>query len=279
MKYICTPPKHKHKAAIVGLTAVSLAKVNHLVFSGLNSSQIALQAQQYADAEASIIKATAYKDLKAHAKTTIQNSNGYQSEVSLSKESDYSDTIKQKTATIKIYRTGDNQPRSTLNLLKLSVEKQEGGGVPIGTIITWASSKNPTENGTWLECNGQSASAYPALVAVLGKNTVPEYKGVFLRGYGSVTTNHFGNVVHKSGNIGVVQGDAIRNIYGSHGVDDRTFNGPGATGAFFKDGGQDSGSERSEYGYKLSFDASRVVPTANENRPVNIAVRYFIKAA
>ena len=266
-------------AAIVGLTAVSLAKVNHLAFSGLNSSQIALQARQYADAEASIIKATAYKDLKAHAKTTIQNSNGYQSEVSLSNESDYSDTIKQKTATIKIYRTGESQPRSTLNLLKLSVEKQEGGGVPIGTVITWASSKNPTENGTWLECNGQSASAYPALVAVLGKNTVPDYRGVFLRGYGSVTTNHFGNVVHKSNSLGSIQGDAIRNIYGSHGVDDRTFNGPGATGAFFKDGGQDSGSTHTEYGFKLSFDASRVVPTANENRPVNIAVRYFIKAA
>ena len=136
MKYICTPPKHKYKgsgllimaivsAAIVGLTAVSLAKVNHLAFNGLNSSQIALQALQYADAEASIIKATAYKDLKAHAKTTIQNSNGYESEVSLSNESDYSDTIKQKTATIKIYRTGESQPRSTLNLLKLSVEKQE----------------------------------------------------------------------------------------------------------------------------------------------------------
>lgn len=29
---------------------------------------------------------------------------------------------------------------------------------------------------------------------------------------------------------------------------------------------------------KFSFDASRVVPTAEENRPVNKAVRYFIKA-
>ena len=27
-----------------------------------------------------------------------------------------------------------------------------------------------------------------------------------------------------------------------------------------------------------SFDASRVIPTANENRPINMAVRYFIKA-
>lgn len=304
MKYICTPPKHKYKgsgllimaivsAAIFGLTAVSLAKVNHLAFSGLNSSQIALQAQQYAEAEASIIKATAYKDLKAHAKTTIQNSNGYQSEVSLSNESDYSDTIKQKTATIKIYRTGENQPRSTLNLLKLSVEKQEGGGVPIGTIITWASSKNPTENGTWLECNGQSASAYPALVAVLGKNTVPDYRGVFLRGYGSVTTNHFGNVVHKSNNLGSIQGDAMIQLptsyfyaalgrIGSDYASESQQNAFSCSGAFsyistyntaMKTGNSDN------WGRKYKLDFSGAIPTANEIRPVNIAVRYFIKAA
>ena len=30
--------------------------------------------------------------------------------------------------------------------------------------------------------------------------------------------------------------------------------------------------------YLTSFDASRVVPTAEENRPINKAVRYFIKA-
>jgi hypothetical protein len=28
----------------------------------------------------------------------------------------------------------------------------------------------------------------------------------------------------------------------------------------------------------LSFDASRVVPTSTENRPVNTAVRYLIRA-
>ena len=28
----------------------------------------------------------------------------------------------------------------------------------------------------------------------------------------------------------------------------------------------------------MGFDASRVVPVANENRPINKAVRYFIKA-
>jgi hypothetical protein len=30
-------------------------------------------------------------------------------------------------------------------------------------------------------------------------------------------------------------------------------------------------------GWNLNFDASRVVPTANENRPVNYAADYYIK--
>jgi len=30
-------------------------------------------------------------------------------------------------------------------------------------------------------------------------------------------------------------------------------------------------------GHVLEFDSSRVVPTANENRPVNVAVRYLIR--
>ena len=227
-------------AGVVAFTALSLAKVNSIVFQGLNASRTALTVQQYAEAEAAIIKSVDYSDVVAHNRAEIQNSDGFESEVLLSGETDYNDKLKQKIATINIYKTCETLPRVSYSVLK--VNTGNSGGVPIGTVITWASSKNPTEGGTWLECNGQSATAYPALVAVLGKNTVPDYRGVFLRGYGSVITSHFGNVIHQSDNLGAIQGDAIRNIYGSHGVDDRTFNGLGATGAFFKDGGQDSGS-------------------------------------
>lgn len=276
MKYICSPPKHKHKgsgllimaivsAAIVGLTAVSLAKVNHLAFSGLNSSQIALQAQQYADAEASIIKTTAYKDLKAHAKTTIRNSNGYQSEVSLSNESNYSDTIKQKTATIKIYRTGESQPRSTLNLLKLSVEKQEGSGVPIGTIIAWPGSNHPSEGGTWLLCNGQSAAAYPQLKAIVG-NTVPNLNGRFLEGTTS-TPRGFKDA-------------GLPNITGTFGVDSNSHDA--LSGAFSYAGGARGASGGSSNNSKALFDASKFNPIYGKSstvQPASFTVRYYIKAA
>ena len=50
-------------------------------------------------------------------------------------------------------------------------------------------------------------------------------------------------------------------------------------GAFY---GYENGSyENNEYfhGYRGVFDASRVVPTANEIRPVNRSVNWIIKAA
>lgn len=51
-------------------------------------------------------------------------------------------------------------------------------GVPIGTVIMYSGANLPDE-GKWLECNGQSCAQYPKLVAVLGKNTVPNLSGKF----------------------------------------------------------------------------------------------------
>ena len=264
-------------AIIIALMALSTAKINQAAFNGLTSSKIALQAQQYAAAEADLLQATDYDDLDnaAHGREQILNSSDFESEVVLSDESDYSDEIKQRTGTIRIYRENENLPRYTLDTILLSV-RQQVSGVPIGTVITWPSARNP-EDGTWLECNGQSCAAYPQLVAVLGKSTVPDYRGVFLRGYGSRTSSHYGTVTHSSASLGVLQGDAIRNITGT--VTSIFGRNNLSNGAFNLDNSYenidyDRGANMAYY----SFDASRVVPTANENRPINIAVRYLIKA-
>lgn len=42
-------------AGVVAFTALSLSKVNSIVFHGLNASKFAMTAQQYAEAEAAII--------------------------------------------------------------------------------------------------------------------------------------------------------------------------------------------------------------------------------
>ena len=80
-------------AVIVGLTAVSIAKVNQAAFSGYDNGRIILQAQQYAEAEAAVVKATAYEDLVAHRRADIKNSDDYEAEVTLSAEFDYTDSL------------------------------------------------------------------------------------------------------------------------------------------------------------------------------------------
>ena len=119
--------------------------------------------------------------------------------------------------------------------------------------------------------------AYPELFAIVGGQT-PDLRGLFLRGYGAQTSSHYGSVVHKSGELGMIQGDAIRNITGSSG--DSPNSGAYYYGALA--GGAGGARKFAGEGLRgrsaINFDASRVVPTANENRPVNTAVRFLIRA-
>ena len=261
----------------MGLLTLVSAQAIQANFSGLGSSSIALQAQQYASAKADIIKATSYDELEPQLKKKIQNSNDFWDAVELSPEESYSDEIKQRTATVNIYLGSESEPRYSLKVLRFSREVR-AAGVPIGTVIIWPSANNPTD-GTWLLCNGQSCSAYPELVKVLGKNTVPNYQGVFLRGYGSQVSTHYGTVTHTSDALGIMQGDAIRNVTGSFpmGVDSWS----GYEGVFYQGNhanhlvGDDDGYKS----YSTYINFSRGTPTANEIRPINIAVKYLIRAA
>ena len=162
---------------------------------------------------------------------------------------------------------------------RVEVKAKGSGGVPVGTIISWPVATNPEDMDNWLECNGQSISpsVYPELFAVLG-GQVPDLRGVFLRGYGAQTSSHYGSVVHQSGELGMVQGDAIRNITGSSG--DSPNSGAYYYGALA--GGAGGARKFAGEGLRgrsaINFDASRVVPTAEENRPVNTAVRFLVRA-
>ena len=162
---------------------------------------------------------------------------------------------------------------------RVEVKAKGSGGVPVGTIVAWPVATNPEDMDNWLECNGQSISpsVYPELFAVVG-GQVPDLRGMFLRGYGAQTSSHYGSVVHQSGELGMVQGDAIRNITGSSG--DSPNSGAYYYGALA--GGAGGARKFAGEGLRgrsaINFDASRVVPTAEENRPVNTAVRYLIRA-
>lgn len=96
-----------------------------------------------------------------------------------------------------------------------TVSVKSTGAIPVGTVISWPSNSWPSDADKWLECNGQAinSTVYPELVGVVGGN-VPNYQGVFLRGYGGQTSYHYGAVGHWSAGLGELQGDGIREIWG-----------------------------------------------------------------
>ena len=122
---------------------------------------------------------------------------------------------------------------------------------------------------------------YPELVALIGWN-VPNYQGVFLRGYGGQTSYHYGTVGHWSAGLGELQGDGIREIWGELSYLPRSRDGEvGQSGslAFWNEGRNqwmnDAGKAPSG---AMNFYASRSTPVVGEIRPVNRAVRYLIRA-
>ena len=171
---------------------------------------------------------------------------------------------------------------TSFNPTTISV-KSVGASIPVGTVITWPSNSWPSDRDNWLECNGQSISSavYPELVGVVGGN-VPNYQGVFLRGYGGQTSYHYGAVGHWSAGLGELQGDGIREIWGELSYLPRSRDGEvGQSGslAFWNEGRNqwmnDAGKAPSG---AMNFYASRSTPVVGEVRPVNRAVRYLIRA-
>ena len=124
----------------------------------------------------------------------------------------------------------------------------------------------------YLSLAGQAITQaqYPKLYGLYGA-TLPDLRGEFIRGFDN------GRGIDSGRSILSWQQDAIRNITGTY---QSYFNtqANAKTGAFYDAGSTRGGSGGNE-GYKcLGFDASRVVPTASENRPRNIAFNYIVKA-
>ncbi|AXH64805.1 hypothetical protein CYG50_16915 [Providencia huaxiensis] len=146
---------------------------------------------------------------------------------------------------------------------------------PVGAPIPWPQAAAPSG---FLVCNGQSfnKTTYPLLAKVYPTGVLPDLRGEFLRGLDAGRNIDSGRAVLSA------QGDAIRNIKGSLG---RSFKtnvaeevGTGAIRSAHTSERGGVSAESGAYG-SLDFDASRDVPTANENRPRNIAFLYIVRAA
>ena len=265
-------------AAVVGVTALSLAKVNSAAVSSMKANNIALQAYQYADAEAQLVRATAYNDLSAKSKADIQNSNGFQREITLSAESNYSDTVKQKTATVKIYRSGESTPRIALEVKRLSKEVS-ASSVPSGTILPWYGNLGNIPDGFVL-CNGS--------------NGTPDLRDRFIVGAGnSYGLGAIGGATHVQLSWNEMPSHAhtrgTMNITGSFSAHCIGYSIGWGSGAFYTTLNNDreaAGEGWSHHSPDFHFDASRNWTGetsyagsnwAHENRPPYYAVYYIMK--
>ncbi|EFK3612908.1 phage tail protein [Escherichia coli] len=170
-------------------------------------------------------------------------------------------------------RTLTNLSGKTVNGILQYLGLGEGSALPVGVPVPWPSATPPTG---WLKCNGAAFSAeeYPELAKAYPTNKLPDLRGEFIRGWDD------GRGIDTNRSLLSSQGDAIRNIIGAL-VDVRFNPYPSDSGVFTTSviGDASSDSIKGGYAKRVTFDASRVVPTANENRPRNIAFNYIVRAA
>ncbi|MEX4700143.1 phage tail protein [Escherichia coli] len=170
---------------------------------------------------------------------------------------------------------GDIKSDGTVKTALENLGLGEGSALPVGVPVPWPSPTPPTG---WLKCNGAAFSAeeYPELAKAYPTNKLPDLRGEFIRGWDD------GRGVDAGRQLLSSQGDAIRNIEGfADGGIGMSFDA--IRGAFYDAGTRSARMPNNtttiDKTDDLGFDASRVVPTANENRPRNIAFNYIVRAA
>lgn len=165
----------------------------------------------------------------------------------------------------------------------------EGSALPVGVPVPWPL-PNPPEG--WLKYNGApfDKNRFPKLGAVYPAGILPDLRGEFIRGWDDAKG------VDVSRSLLSNQSDAIRNITGglrtvnteNYSIWESTasFSGalvplnPSTNNSYFElTGLRVSTVNSATYPKAVGFDASKVVPTANENRPRNVAFNYIVRAA
>nr|WP_284041005.1 tail fiber protein [Pasteurella multocida] len=122
--------------------------------------------------------------------------------------------------------------------------------------------------------------SFDSIRTTVTQQNYPELYQYLVDKYGSIVQVPLveDRFIRNSGNglnVGETQGDAIRNITGQITIDD--YDQGTITGVFNKIGeGTAAGNKGG--GTLIEFDASRVVPTADENRPKSIVLKLCIKS-
>lgn len=158
---------------------------------------------------------------------------------------------------------------------KYALKTEASDGLKIGSYLLWSSDR--TTPAGFLPADGRrlQKSEYIELFDVIGYTyggsgehfNLPKFNdGKFIRGTGG-----------NAASLGIAQDDAIRNITGWFNTE---ANDNQLADGVFKMGdnvGSTQNDGTSDPVWRIHFDASRVVPVANENRPYNMSVIILIK--
>lgn len=148
--------------------------------------------------------------------------------------------------------------------------------VPAGSPVPWPTSSVPSG---WAECNGDAFVLldFPQLALAYPSGVLPDLRGEFIRGWDNGRGVDTGRTVYSS------QGDAIRNIVSDtpSNITTADSGAGGVSGAIemLNTGGGASTPAGASTDKSFNFDASRVVPTADENRPRNVSFMYIVRLA
>ena len=262
-------------AIISSMIGLSLAKIGQAGMSATASNTIAMQASNIASSDAALLHAVNYEDLTASNRSAVSGT-AFQHETLLSNESSYTDTIKQKIATINVYKGDESIPRSTLQVTRYSVEKQSSGSsVPAGSIIPWY---------------GNLANIPDGFALCDGKNGTPDLRDRFLVGAGNT---------YKLGDIGgensvKLEATQIGNHYHAFGSYDNnngwfvrlpsyaTFPMPPGSGRAWWNGRNDWRGFQGPFATQsldmvTSLAISTAAQEAHENRPPYYALYFLMK--
>lgn len=150
------------------------------------------------------------------------------------------------------------------------------GKVPVVTDAQWLA--DPYKRASFTQGNGTTTFR------------IPDYNGKYAGSIGALFLR--GDGLNSAGTNGIIQGDAIRNIKGKSVFSSSNFmwapySKPGGTGALihtntngssFKDPGESAAGVQSRDADTIEFDASKSVPTAEDNHPVSATGCWILKS-
>ena len=241
------------------MAGYSLLQIYGLQFSALSASRKALQAQQFAQSEADLLRNTSYDELDAaaHDRQVITGVNGWMSEISLEAETTINE-VPQRLATVKIYR--NNTVTVPDFSLKVPLSSATGGAnkFPVGTILPYIGAIKDIPKG-WALCNGS--------------NGTPDLTGRFLEG---VTANP---KEFKTAGLPNITGNSMVGFQ-TNGEQSTTFQN-GALQAFYSSTGHWYGLDNWFVSYyRVNFNASlcnSIYGNSSTVQPNSYTVLYIIR--